>query len=480
MGTKKDEKLVQEITSREVDFAKWYTDIVKKAELCDYSSVRGCMVLRPYGYAIWENIQRILDTTFKQLGHENVMMPLFIPESLLQREKEHVEGFAPEVAWVTMGGSEQLAERLCVRPTSETLFCEHYANVIHSYRDLPKLYNQWCSVVRWEKSTRPFLRTAEFLWQEGHTMHATPEEAIAETERMLDVYADFAEQQLAMPVIRGRKTDKEKFAGAEATYTIEAMMHDGKALQSGTSHYFGDGFARAFDITFADRDNQLRHPHQTSWGMSTRIIGGIIMTHGDDNGLVLPPAVAPIQVVILPIAFHKGGVLEAAQRVQEQLRAAGLRVKLDDSDATPGWKFSEYEMKGVPLRLEIGPRDLENESCVVVSRDNREKTVVPLSELTTRLPELLEAYRARLYESALKNREARTSTALTMAELMEQAKGNGFIKTMWCGDLACEETVKEKAGLTSRCMPFAQEHLSDVCPICGKPAKTMIIWGKAY
>ncbi len=480
MGTKKDEKLVQEITSREVDFAKWYTDIVKKAELCDYSSVRGCMVLRPYGYAIWENIQKILDTTFKQLGHENVMMPLFIPESLLQKEKEHVEGFAPEVAWVTMGGSEQLAERLCVRPTSETLFCEHYANVIHSYRDLPKLYNQWCSVVRWEKSTRPFLRTAEFLWQEGHTMHATPEEAIAETERMLDVYADFAEQQLAMPVIRGRKTDKEKFAGAEATYTIEAMMHDGKALQSGTSHYFGDGFARAFDITFADRDNQLRHPHQTSWGMSTRIIGGIIMTHGDDNGLVLPPAVAPIQVVILPIAFHKGGVLEAAQRVQEQLRAAGLRVKLDDSDATPGWKFSEYEMKGVPLRLEIGPRDLENESCVVVSRDNREKTVVPLSELTTRLPELLEAYRARLYESALKNREARTSTALTMAELMEQAKGNGFIKTMWCGDLACEETVKEKAGLTSRCMPFAQEHLSDVCPICGKPAKTMIIWGKAY
>ncbi|MBQ6059681.1 MAG: proline--tRNA ligase [Clostridia bacterium] len=480
MGTKKDEKLVQEITSREVDFAKWYTDIVKKAELCDYSSVRGCMVLRPYGYAIWENIQKILDTTFKQLGHENVMMPLFIPESLLQKEKEHVEGFAPEVAWVTMGGSEQLAERLCVRPTSETLFCEHYANVIHSYRDLPKLYNQWCSVVRWEKSTRPFLRTAEFLWQEGHTMHATPEEAIAETERMLDVYADFAEQQLAMPVIRGRKTDKEKFAGAEATYTIEAMMHDGKALQSGTSHYFGDGFARAFDITFADRDNQLRHPHQTSWGMSTRIIGGIIMTHGDDNGLVLPPAVAPIQVVILPIAFHKGGVLEAAQRVQEQLRAAGLRVKLDDSDATPGWKFSEYEMKGVPLRLEIGPRDLENESCVVVSRDNREKTVVPLSELTTRLPELLEAYRARLYESALKNREARTSTALTMEELMEQAKGNGFIKTMWCGDLACEETVKEKAGLTSRCMPFAQEHLSDVCPICGKPAKTMIIWGKAY
>ncbi|MBQ3076296.1 MAG: proline--tRNA ligase [Clostridia bacterium] len=479
---KKDEKLVQEITSRDVDFARWYTDIVKKAELIEYSSVRGCCVIRPYGYAIWENIQKILDTRFKELGHENVMMPMFIPESLLQKEKDHVEGFAPEVAWVTQGGSEQLAERLCVRPTSETLFCEHYANIIHSYRDLPKLYNQWCSVVRWEKSTRPFLRTAEFLWQEGHTMHATPEEAIAETEQMLNVYADFAEGDLAIPVLRGRKTDKEKFAGAEATYTIEAMMHDGKALQSGTSHYFGDGFAKAFDITFTDRDNQLKHPHQTSWGMSTRVIGGIIMTHGDDNGLVLPPAVAPIQVVILPIAFHKNpAVLERAHALAAELKAAGIRCKVDDTDASPGWKFAEYEMKGVPLRLEIGPRDMENGVAVVVSRDNREKNTVALDELTAKLPELMEAYRARLYEKALQNREAKTTAAVTMDEVKAQsAAGNGFIKTMWCGDLACEEAMKEQAGLTSRCMPFAQEQLSDVCPVCGKPAKTMVVWGKAY
>ena len=475
------EKLVREITSMDVDFAQWYTDIVKKADLIDYSSVRGCMVFRPYGYAIWENIQHILDGKFKQTGHENVYMPMFIPESLLQREKDHVEGFAPEVAWVTHGGSEKLAERLCVRPTSETLFCEHYKNIIQSWRDLPKLYNQWCSVVRWEKSTRPFLRTAEFLWQEGHTMHATAEEAIEETERMLGVYADFAQEQLAMPVVRGRKTDKEKFAGAEATYTIEAMMHDGKALQSGTSHYFGDGFAKAFDITFTDRDNQLKHPHQTSWGMSTRIIGGIIMTHGDDNGLVLPPAVAPVQVVIVPIAFHKGGVLETAQQLCQTLQQAGLRVKLDDSDATPGWKFAEYEMKGVPLRVELGPRDIEAGVCVAVSRDNREKTEVPIAELAQRVPELLEAYRRRLYEKALQNREARTTAARTMEEVKAQsAAGNGFIKTMWCGELACEEAMKEQAGLTSRCMPFEQETLSDVCPVCGKPAKTMVIWGKAY
>ena len=476
-----NKKMVEAITPINEDFTQWYTDICLKAELVDYSTVKGCVILRPYGYAIWENIMHLLDARFKATGHENVAMPLFIPESLLQKEKDHVEGFAPEVAWVTMGGSEQLAERLCVRPTSETLFCEHYANVIHSYRDLPKLYNQWCSVVRWEKSTRPFLRTAEFLWQEGHTMHATPEEAIEETERMLGVYADFAQEQLAMPVVRGRKTDKEKFAGAEATYTIEAMMHDGKALQSGTSHYFGDGFAKAFDITFTDKDNQLKYPHQTSWGMSTRIIGGIIMTHGDDNGLVLPPAVAPIQVVVLPIAFHKGGVLEQAKALCDALRAAGLRVKLDDSDASPGWKFSEYEMKGVPLRVEIGPRDIEAGTCVVVSRDNREKTVVAMDELAQRVSELLETYRARLYEKALQNREARTTAARTMEEIKEQsAAGNGFIKTMWCGELACEEAMKEQAGLTSRCMPFAQENLGDVCPICGKPAKTMVIWGKAY
>lgn len=476
----KEEKLVQEITSRDEDFAKWYTDIVRKAELAEYSSVRGCMIIRPYGYAIWENIQKLLDAEFKRLGHENVYMPLLIPESLLQKEKDHVEGFAPEVAWVTRGGGEELSERLCVRPTSETLFCDHFANIIHSWRDLPKLYNQWCSVLRWEKTTRPFLRTMEFLWQEGHTMHATAEEAKAETQQMLNVYADCAEAELAIPVIRGRKTDKEKFAGAEATYTIEAMMHDGKALQSGTSHYFGDGFARAFDITFTDKENKLQYPHQTSWGLSTRIIGGIIMTHGDDSGLVLPPAVAPIQVAVIPIAAHKGGVMEKAEEVTAQLKAAGIRAKLDTSDNSAGWKFAEYEMKGVPLRIEMGPRDIEKGECVVVARDDRSKTAVPLAELTARLPEMLEAFRVRIYDKALQNREARTRTAFSLEEMAKMAGDGVFIKTMWCGDVACEEKVKEAAGLTSRCMPFAQEHLGDVCPICGKPAKTMIVWGKAY
>ena len=473
-------KMVEEITSMEVDFAKWYTDVVKKAELVDSASTRGCMIIRPYGYAIWENIQKDLDARFKALGHENVMMPMFIPENLLQKEKDHVEGFAPEVAWVTHGGSEKLQERLCVRPTSETLFCEHYANIIQSYRDLPKLYNQWCSVVRWEKTTRPFLRTTEFLWQEGHTMHETAEEALAETEQMLNVYADFCEEVLAIPVVKGRKTDKEKFAGAEATYTIEAMMHDGKALQSGTSHYFGDGFARAFDIQFMDRENKLQYPHQTSWGMSTRIIGGIIMTHGDDNGLVLPPKVAPTQLIVIPIAAHKPGVTEKAQELCEQLKSV-CRVKIDDSKQSPGWKFAEYEMKGVPLRLEIGPRDLENNCCVVVRRDNREKIVVSLDELNTVIPELLQKVHDGLYEKALKRRESMTYDAHTMEEMIDIAENKpGLVRAMWCGDLACEEAIKEKAGLTSRCMPFEQEHLDDVCPCCGKPAKTMVYWGKQY
>ena len=473
-------KLVEAITSMDEDFAKWYTDIVRKADLADYSSVRGCTIVRPYGCAIWENIQKDLDGRFKALGHENVMMPMFIPEGLLQKEKDHVEGFAPEVAWVTHGGEEQLTERLCVRPTSETLFCEHYANIIHSYRDLPKLYNQWCSVVRWEKTTRPFLRTCEFWWQEGHTMHETAEEAMAETERMLGVYADFCEESLAIPVTRGRKTKKEQFAGAEATYTIEAMMHDGKALQSGTSHYFGDGFARAFNITFQGRDNKPAYPHQTSWGMSTRIIGAIIMTHGDNDGLVLPPAIAPIQVVVVPIAQHKEGVLEKAAALTERL-GAFCRAKMDDSDNSAGWKFAEYEMKGVPLRLEVGPRDLEQNQCVIVRRDNREKLIVPLDELETKIPELLRAVHDGLYARALANREARTWSAQTFEELKAlAAEKSGFYKTMWCGDEACELKVKEEAGLTSRCMPFAQEHLGDVCPICGRPAKTMIIWGRAY
>ena len=471
-------KMVEAITSMEEDFAKWYTDIVKKAELMDYSSVRGCMIIEPYGWAIWENIRDILDHEFKELGHENVAMPLFIPECLLQ--KENVEGFAPEVAWVTHGGEEELPERLCVRPTSETLFCDHYKNIIHSWRDLPKLYNQWCSVVRWEKTTRPFLRSVEFYWQEGHTMHATAQEAMEETERMLNVYADFCEKQLAIPVVKGRKTKKEQFAGAEATYTIEALMHDGKALQSGTSHYFGDGFARAFEITYTDKENKPQYPHQTSWGMSTRIIGGIIMTHGDDNGLVLPPAVAPIQVMIIPIAQHKPGVLEKAEELRARLKKI-CRVRMDDSEQSPGWKFSQYEMKGVPLRLEIGPKDIEKNQCVLVRRDNREKTFVSLDELEAKIPELLEAVRQGMYDKALARREQMTYTAVSLEEMKKTADEKpGFIKAMWCGDQACEEKLKEEAGVSSRCMPFEQEHLSDTCVCCGRPAKTMVYWGKAY
>ena len=473
-------KMVEAITSMEEDFAKWYTDIVKKAELMDYSSVRGCMIIEPYGWAIWENIRDILDHEFKELGHENVAMPLFIPESLLQKEKDHVEGFAPEVAWVTHGGEEELPERLCVRPTSETLFCDHYKNIIHSWRDLPKLYNQWCSVVRWEKTTRPFLRSVEFYWQEGHTMHATAQEAMEETERMLNVYADFCEKQLAIPVVKGRKTKKEQFAGAEATYPIEALMHDGKALQSGTSHYFGDGFARAFEITYTDKENKPQYPHQTSWGMSTRIIGGIIMTHGDDNGLVLPPAVAPIQVMIIPIAQHKPGVLEKAEELRARLKKI-CRVRMDDSEQSPGWKFSQYEMKGVPLRLEIGPKDIEKNQCVLVRRDNREKTFVSLDELEAKIPELLEAVRQGMYDKALARREQMTYTAVSLEEMQKTADEKpGFIKAMWCGDQACEEKLKEEAGVSSRCMPFEQEHLSDTCVCCGRPAKTMVYWGKAY
>ena len=473
-------KMVEAITPMEEDFAKWYTDIVKKAELMDYSGVRGCMVIEPYGYAIWENIHDILDKRFKELGHENVAMPMFIPESLLQKEKDHVEGFAPEVLWVTHGGEEELQERMCVRPTSETLFCDHYAKVIHSWRDLPKLYNQWCSVVRWEKTTRPFLRSVEFHWQEGHTMHETAEEAKAETEQMLKVYAEFCENDLAIPVIKGRKTDKEKFAGAEATYTIEAMMHDGKALQAGTSHYFGDGFAKAFDITFQDRENQSRYPHQTSWGMSTRIIGGIIMTHGDNNGLVLPPAVAPIQVMVIPVAMHKEGVLEKASELRDRLKK-NFRVKMDGSDQSPGWKFAQYEMKGVPLRLEIGPKDIEKNQCVLVRRSDREKIFVSLDNLEEAVAEQLEEVRRGIYQRALERRESMTYTAKTMEELKAVADEKpGFIKAMWCGDEACEEKLKEAAGVSSRCMPFEQEEVAETCVCCGKKAKTMVYWGKSY
>lgn len=476
----KKKKLVEAITPIDEDFAQWYTDICLKAELVDYSSVKGFTILRPYGQAIWENISHILDGMFKATGHENVAMPMLIPESLLQKEKDHVDGFAPEVAWVTHGGSEKLEEPMCIRPTSETLFCDHFSRVLHSWRQLPLLYNQWCSVVRWEKTTRPFLRTREFWWQEGHTIHETSEEAIQETRQQLETYAEFCEKHLMMPLLKGEKTESEKFAGAEATYSIEAMMHDGKGLQAGTSHYFGDGFSRAFDVTFTGRDNSLQYPFETSWGVSTRLIGGIIMTHGDSEGLILPPAIAPFQVVILPIAQHKEGVLDKAYALKERL-SKFVRVKLDDSDNTPGWKFSEWEMKGVPLRLEIGPKDIEKNQCVLVRRDTREKLFVPLADLETVIPTLLDELAAALYNRAKENLESRTWSCKTMDEIIATANTNtGYIKAMWCGEEACEDAMKEQAGLSSRCIPFEQEQISDVCPVCGKPAKHMVTWGKAY
>ena len=477
----KDQRNVEAITSMEVDFTQWYTDVCKKAELIDYSSIKGMFVYRPYGYAIWENIQRAMDEMFKATGHENVMMPMLLPESLLQKEKDHVEGFAPECAWVTFGGSEELEERYAIRPTSETIFCEHFKNVIQSHRDLPKLYNQWCSVIRWEKTSRPFLRHREFLWQEGHTMHATEEEAREETMQMLEIYAKFFEDVLAMPVIRGRKTDKEKFNGAEETYTVECMMHDGKALQSGTSHYFGDGFAKAFEITFAGKDNQLHNPHQTSWGCSTRMIGGIIMTHGDNNGLVLPPRIAPIQVIVLPIAQHKPGVLDAAGDLCDRLKAAGLRAKMDSSDQSPGWKFAQYEMKGVPLRVEIGPKDMEKGQCCIARRDTGEKTFVPLTELESTVKQLLDAIHDNMYAMALQNRQENTFDITSVAEAKEIiATKGGFLKSKWCGSLECELAMKEQVGVTSRCMPLQQSRSMGKCPVCGKECGTDIYWAVAY
>lgn len=473
-------KLVSEITAMDQDFAKWYTDIVLKADLAAYSGVKGFMILRPYGCAIWENIKSFLDNEFKKTGHENVCMPMLIPESLLNREKEHVEGFSPEVAWVTHGGSEKLVERLCVRPTSEVLFCDHYKDIIHSYRDLPKLYNQWCSVLRWEKTTRPFLRTREFFWQEGHTMHATRKEAMDETLQMLEIYAKLANKALCIPVVKGKKTDKEKFAGAEATYTIEALMHDGKALQSGTTHFFGDGFARAFDITFTDKDNKLCYPFQTSWGVSTRIIGAVIMTHGDDSGLKLPPMIAPVQVQVIPIAVHKPGVLEAAQQLTERLNKS-VRAKLDDSDNSPGWKFAQQEMLGIPLRLEIGPRDIQNNSCVIVRRDNSQKITVPLESVESVILQTLDDIASNMYETALKRQKQMTYDAHDFNEIKEIAKNKpGFIRAMWCQDPACEQKLKDECEITSRCEPFDYEPIDNKCVCCGKKADKLIYWGKAY
>ena len=478
----KEKKLVEAITSMNEDFAQWYTDVVKKAELIDYSSVKGCMIIKPDGYAIWENIQAELDRRFKETGVENVYMPMFIPESLLNKEKDHVEGFAPEVAWVTHGGSNPLQERLCVRPTSETLFCDFYRNLIQSYRDLPKLYNQWCSVVRWEKETRPFLRSREFLWQEGHTAHATAEEAEERTVQMLHVYADFCEEVLAIPVVRGKKTEKEKFAGAEATYTIEALMHDGKALQSGTSHNFGDGFAKAFGIQYTDRDNQLKYVHQTSWGMTTRLIGAVIMVHGDDSGLVLPPEIAPTQVMVIPVQQHKEGVLEKAAEIKERLLAFGVRTKLEDTEKSPGWKFSEQEMRGIPIRIEIGPKDMEAGQCVLVRRDTREKTIVALEELESRAKELLKNIQNDLFARAKAHRDAHIYDAHSYEEFTEcVTEKQGFIRGMWCGDQACEDKIKEEFAATARCMPFDdKEEIASVCVCCGRPAHKLVYWGKAY
>ena len=475
-----DKKKVEAITSMEKDFAQWYTDVVIKSELIGYTSVKGCMAIKPAGYAIWELIQKQLDAKFKETGVENVYMPMFIPESLLEKEKDHVEGFAPEVAWVTHGGLSELQERLCVRPTSETLFCDFYAKDIESYRDLPKVYNQWCSVVRWEKETRPFLRSREFLWQEGHTAHATAEEAEARTIQMLNVYADFCENVLAMPVIKGQKTEKEKFAGAVATYTIEALMHDGKALQSGTSHNFGDGFARAFGVQYTDKENKLQYVHQTSWGVTTRLIGAIIMVHGDDNGLVLPPKVAPTQVMIVPIMQKKAGVLEKAEEFRSAI-SAYARVKVDASDKSPGFKFAEQEMRGIPLRLEVGPRDIEAGQAILVRRDNGEKETVAFTDLEKRIPELLQTIQKDMLEKARAHRDANTHTAKNWDEFKDIIENRqGFIKAMWCGETACEEEIKAETGASTRCMPFAQEEITNVCVHCGKPAKKMVYFGRAY
>ena len=457
-----EKKLVEAITSMNEDFAQWYTDVVKKAELIDYSNVKGCMVIKPAGYAIWENIQRQLDDRFKAVGVENVYMPMFIPESLLEKEKDHVEGFAPEVAWVTYGGLNPLPERMCVRPTSETLFCDFYKNDIQSYRDLPKVYNQWCSVVRWEKETRPFLRSREFLWQEGHTIHATYEEAEERTKQMWRVYRDFVQDVLAIPVVSGRKTESEKFAGAQDTYTIEALMHDGKALQSGTSHFFGSAFPNAFGIQYSDKNNELHEVYETSWGMSTRVIGALIMVHGDDSGLVIPPRVAPVQTMVIPIAQHKEGVLDKANELLDTLKAAGYKAKIDDSDKAPGWKFSGQEILGIPTRIEIGPKDIENNQAVIVRRDTREKIVVSLDEITTKLAEVLETMQKDMFEKAKTFLEAHINTATTMDEMNEKFNENlGFIKAMWCGERECEDKLKEDAGITSRCMPLEQEKCND-------------------
>ncbi|HLR75012.1 MAG TPA: proline--tRNA ligase [Virgibacillus sp.] len=464
----------------EDDFGQWYTDVVKQADLVDYGPVRGTMIIKPYGYAIWEHMKAEIDRKIKETGHVNVSFPLFIPESLLQKEKDHIEGFAPEVAWVTHGGEEELGERICVRPTSEALFCDYYSNNIHSYRDLPMLYNQWSNVVRWEKTTRPFLRSLEFLWQEGHTAHATYEEAAEETEKMLNMYADICENYLAMPVIKGKKTEKEKFAGAEYTLTVESLMHDGRALQAATSHNFGPSFAKAFDIKYLDEEGKEQYVHQTSWGITTRLIGALIMVHGDNRGLVIPPRIAPTQAMIVPIAQHKEGVLDKAYDLRDQLKDI-IRVDIDASDHMPGWKFNESEMKGYPIRIEIGPRDIEKEQVVLVRRDTGDKEFVAMNELEERLPALLEEIQQNLFDQAVAHREEKTSVVTNLDDFKQtlEEKG-GFIKAMWCGELDCEENIREKTGATSRCIPFEQEEVANTCVSCSEDAKELVYWARAY
>ncbi|NLF48513.1 MAG: proline--tRNA ligase [Acholeplasmataceae bacterium] len=479
--SKQTTKLVKAITSRDEDFAQWYTDVCKKAELMDYTAAKGFIIYRPYGYRLWENIQEYLNEKFRQTGHDNVYFPLVIPESLFQKEADHVEGFAPETAIVTIGGKEELSERLIIRPTSEVLFCDHFSHIISSYRDLPKKYNQWCSVVRWEKTTRPFLRGSEFLWQEGHTIHQTETEARQETMDILDIYRNLGKELLAIPFLTGKKTEKEKFAGAVDTYAIEALMHDNKALQSGTTHYLGTGFAKAFGIQFLDQSNQLQYVHQTSWGVSTRLIGAIIMVHGDDSGLVLPPFVAPIQVIIVPIQTDREGIIEACDALAQRLSDKHLRVKVDKSDKSPGWKFSESEMQGIPIRIEVGPRDLEKGECVVVKRVNHSKTVEKLTVVADKMPSMLQEIHDEMYQKALDNAQDNTHEAQSYAEFKELIANNaGYVKMMWCGNSACETKIKEETTATSRCIPFIQEHLGDYCPVCGEKAKYLVYFAKAY
>ncbi len=478
----KKNTFVKEITNMDEDIARWYTDVIIKTDLVDYSPVKGFMVIKPYGFAIWENIQRYLDDRLKACGHKNVYFPLLIPENLLNKEKEHVEGFAPEVAWVTHGGNKRLEERLCIRPTSETIICTMYAKWLNSYRDLPYLYNQWCSVVRWEKETRPFLRTSEFLWQEGHTLHETDEEAMDETLLILGHYIDLVENLLAIPVIHGVKSERERFAGAKATYTIEAMMHDGKALQAGTSHHLGQNFTKAFDIKFLDRDGEQKHPHHTSWGVSTRLIGALIMTHGDNRGLVLPPMVAPTQAVIIPIQTQNEEVMKAADKLYSELKTKGVRIELDDSDNyTPGWKFNQYEMKGYPIRIEIGPKDIEKNQVVVARRDTGEKLVFDINEFPEKVDDLLKEIQQNIFNKAKALRESKTYIAKDFEEFKVQMKEKqGFYKGMWCGEECCEEKIKDAMATTIRCIPDEQEHLYDECLVCKKKAKHMVYFAKSY